>query len=669
MRSDTNNRYYSIGNGTSFNSFESASESLISGRMRLRQNNTTFTVADGSAANDLVVSALIERQDSAANIIKDGAGKMVLTGENTYTGSTTIDGGILSIGDGGTTGSVAGGIINNAALEVYRKNTITLANNISGAGTLTLKGDGTSDSQVNVTGDNSAYTGNITIDGARAAINMSGGDRVGSGSITVADTGQLWVTGGIISNNVFLNGKGTTEGAGQLGAVRFDGGTTLSGNVTLQSDSRLTTWTGAQATVTGVISGPGGLEKTGTGTLTLTRANTYSGTTTIAGGRLKVNSGLRNTAGIVVSSGATLETGATNMFTANHGAAMADSKVVTVNGGTWVMNSSMDSRIGNVTLNDGATWTSNRGLGNYDVLLANTSSGAATVTVGGAGASTMNGSGGIHLQGVQNFKIADVTGDAGADLTVDMVLGGQGSAGGAAGGINKTGAGTMVLNGTNTYTGKTTVAEGTLAIGATASIAISSEIEVKSGAFFDVSAQTGLNTVVNGAVTSGGFVLGDGQTLTGTGTILGPIQLADGAVIAPGNSPGTQTYTSDLIMGFGSGLDFELNGLSQDVGGGFNDLITVAGNLTLDGTLDVTYWLNDFSLTDFEDYWTIITYEGTLTDNGLELGTMPTLPGNLFFTIDTSNPREVRLVAVPEPSSAVLLALGGLALVFRRRRG
>jgi len=73
---------------------------------------------------------------------------------------------------------------------------------------------------------------------------------------------------------------------------------------------------------------------------------------------------------------------------------MADSRVITANGSTLLMTASMDSRIGNVTLNDAATWTSNRPTTGFDVILGDTSAGAATVTVSGTGASIMNGSGG-----------------------------------------------------------------------------------------------------------------------------------------------------------------------------------------------------------------------------------------------------------------------------------
>ena len=118
----------------------------------------------------------------------------------------------------------------------------------------------------------------------------------------------------------------------------------------------------------------------------------------------------------------------------------------------------------------------------YDILLANTSTGAATVAVTGNAASLMNGSGGIHLEGVQNFNVANVTGNAAADLTVSHGTGGSRLFGTpATGGIAKSGAGTMLLTNTNTYTGDTTVAAGVLAIDTGGSLTASSLIKVTGG--------------------------------------------------------------------------------------------------------------------------------------------------------------------------------------------
>ena len=153
--------------------------------------------------------------------------------------------------------------------------------------------------------------------------------------------------------------------------------------------------------------------------------------------------------------------------------------------------------------------------------------GAATVAVTGNAASLMNGTGGIHLQGVQNFDVADVTSNAAADLTVGMVLAGPGTAGGAAGGIAKSGAGTMVLTKTNTYTGATNVTQGTLVING------------------NISTST-LTTVDSGA------------TLAGNGTVGKTIV---NGTLAVGNSPGSMTFTDTL--GLNGNTIMEIDGTAR----------------------------------------------------------------------------------------------------------
>lgn len=104
------------------------------------------------------------------------------------------------------------------------------------------------------------------------------------------------------------------------------------------------------------------------------------------------------------------------------------------------------------------------------------------------------------------------------------------------------------------------------------------------------------------------------------------------------------------------------------VGGGINDLISGVTDLTLDGVLDVSGAGDWTAVVDFTT-WRLFDYSGTLTNNGLTLGTMPTLGAGQSFLIDTSTAGQVNLVAVPEPATVSLLA--GLALgagLFTRRR-
>ncbi|MCW1926118.1 autotransporter-associated beta strand repeat-containing protein [Luteolibacter arcticus] len=647
-------------------------------------------------------------------------------------------------------------------------------------------------------------------------------DGNGNGGGAAPSTGNMTLT--VSTNGLVEIGAGGTAAASTTDTVILNGGTlratdnstwstvmvaNASTTSTLQSNATFT------ATVSGDISGTGSVVKSGAGLVTFSTAKTLSGPIAVNEGRLLVSSTLRNTSGLTVGPGATLETGATNMFVAGHGDAVNASRLITVNGGTWLINSSMDSRIGNVTLSNGATWTSNRVLTGFDVLLANTTAGAATVTVANTGGNTtgsvMNGTGGIHLQGVQNFDVADVTGNASADLTVSMTLDNPGSMGGAAGGINKIGGGTMALAKQATYLGGTTInggvldltatggsggvirgtatinnggtlrlsaadvtgygtgtdrlstinvnAGGTLHVATTANQTLGNAVinltggsvtgiagsnidffqgssavntlassttatisgtkltlrqgtgvtftvadgTTASGIDLDVSSEitnatygnnpltkagdgtmrlSGTNTytgatnitggtlLVDGAIGTGAVTVGSGGTLGGgsaTAGLIGGNVTIDGT-LSPGNSAGTLSLAGSLMLQATANLNWELNSSAPlALGLGVNDLVTVAGDLTLDGILNIT-GSSSFDSAATGTRWTLLTYGGTLTNNILELGVMPTLEGDRSWELDTSTAGEIGLVIIPEPGAAALIGSFGMLLLLRRRR-
>ena len=108
--------------GTSFGSIAGAGTFTLS--------NKELTV--GSNNNSTEVSGIIT--GDGGSLVKVGSGTLTLTGNNTYTGGTTINAGTLQIGNGGTTGSVAGNITNNSALAFNRSDDITYSGMISGTG-------------------------------------------------------------------------------------------------------------------------------------------------------------------------------------------------------------------------------------------------------------------------------------------------------------------------------------------------------------------------------------------------------------------------------------------------------------------------------------------------------------------------------------------------------
>ena len=72
-----------------------------------------------------------------------GGGTTILTADNTYTGATTIAAGTLQLGNGGTSGAVVGDIVDNAALVFNRSDTATIPGDISGTGSVSQIGAGT----------------------------------------------------------------------------------------------------------------------------------------------------------------------------------------------------------------------------------------------------------------------------------------------------------------------------------------------------------------------------------------------------------------------------------------------------------------------------------------------------------------------------------------------
>lgn len=153
----------------------------------------------------------------------------------------------------------------------------------------------------------------------------------------------------------------------------------------------------------------------------------------------------------------------------------------------------------------------------------------------------------------------------------------------------------------------------------------------------------GTNTIVFTSGTLGfttlrvdGNVLGtatvnvpSGSTLQGIGSVANPVTVANGGILAPGDSPGTLTISNSLVLNNTSVLSYEL--------GTNSDLTVVTGSLTLDGTINVT---DAGGLSN--GTYTIFTY-GSLTDNGLLVGI---LPGGFSATVsnDVGNSRIVLVV-------------------------
>jgi autotransporter-associated beta strand protein len=353
--------------------------------------------------------------------------------------------------------------------------------------------------------------------------------------------------------------------------------------------------------------------KAGNGTQTLTGTLDYNGSTTVSGGTLALPDGDWKTGGLY-SGG----TGASGTIIVGAGATLSTSSGV-----TGLQNG--------LVLNGGTV--SSRGLAysNYRNLLLESN-----ITAGGAATSTISSE--ISLRGSRSIEVGN-----GSTLNITGGIANDGFDGGSQG-ITKTGAGTLGLSGNNTYTGTTTVSSGTL--------------------------------IVNGNISSSVTTVQSGATLGGAGTV-GSVTVNSGAFINPGNSPGILTVDGDYTQA--GTLNIEINGF---IAGSQHDQVNVDrvsgdGSVFLSGSLVTAFsggsYVNGnllfILLNDGSD-----TINGTFA--GLAQDSIVTNYGGfdwkISYTADSTGNsftggNDVALMAVPEPTAALLGGLGLLTLLRRRR--
>jgi autotransporter-associated beta strand protein len=401
------------------------------------------------------------------------------------------------------------------------------------------------------------------------------------------------------------------------------------------------------------------LQKTGDGTWRLSGVSTYTGSTTVSNGSLKlgVNGAINSGSALVVapttaSDASTLDLNGFTLTASNATAAL------TLGGAA---NS-------NANLSTGAAATGVLTLGGNVVYDATSNPGTATISGGAAGS-------GVTMTAARTFTIGD-SGNTTKELSVSAVITGTGGA------VIKAGAGTMELTGANTYTGGTTVNAGTLLV----------------------------NNTTGSGTGAAAVAVNSTATLGGNGIITGNVSVNAGGILAPGsavNTAGTITLSGSTISLAGNGsaetrLAFDFTGATGNVGAGVlaggeswwtnytgglltgtngkaNDLVNfTAATTNLDwdtggrvvlnqlGVTPYTWMLGDvINLLD----WTSLSTTGSTFNPGTDL-ILPDLDtANTGLTWDTTRFLATGAAAVtPEPSRMLLLMLGLMGLIFRRRR-
>ena len=371
------------------------------------------------------------------------------TGTFNQSGGTNTVTGVFSLGGAGAPGTAGSGTYNLTAGAL-------IVPGIQGAGGVFNLGGGT---LVASAGFSTSQAMTLTGSGGKGNINTGGyavtlsGVLSGSGGLNVLGQGNLTLAGGntysggttILAGTLSLNNAGALQNStvtvsasntllfnSNSGAIAtFNvGGLTGSGSIGLADGNYPVTLgvggNGAGTTYSGVLAGPGSLVKIGAGSLTLSGSNGYTGGTTIAAGALQVGSG-----GSGASIGGTSGVLDNGSLIFNHADGVTFPQIISGSGSLTQTGAGILTLLGSNTYSGGTT----------------ISAGTLQVGNGGSGAS-IGGTGNVLNNGSLIFNHGDA-------VVFPQVISGSG-------GLTQAGAGLLTLLGSNTYSGGTTIAAGTL---------------------------------------------------------------------------------------------------------------------------------------------------------------------------------------------------------------
>lgn len=383
-----------------------------------------FDIAD--AANTFTVSQNLTNAAGSSELSKYGAGTLVLSGTNTYAGGTEIYGGTLSVSSVanlGTGGLTFGVDPNNP--DLTRTLQTTGGTPLNFTQTVALNANGIFDTGADLTlagvvsGAGSltkTNSGTLTLSGANT---YAGGTFINGGTVSISATGNLGTGPLTFGTQDGLFGTLQTTGAGPID---------FAGSVTMNADGTFNT--GADLVLAGPITGPGDITKTGAANLILTADSSYSGNVAVNQGQLWFGNG---TAAGSINGNVALAAGTGLVFdrTTNHvyGGVISGAGAVTQQGTGAVAVTGNNTYSGGTTIATGST-----------------------LQVGNGGGTGTLGTGPVANAGSLIFNRNNT-------LTMAAAISGAGS-------VTQAGSGTTVFDAgvTNSYTGPTTINNGTLQV-------------------------------------------------------------------------------------------------------------------------------------------------------------------------------------------------------------
>jgi autotransporter-associated beta strand protein len=352
-------------------------------------NGASLDFATGSGQTNIVANDI----SGAGQLLNNNSSETRFTGSVTSTGGLTINSGTVRIGNGGTNGLYTGDTaLNGGTLAFDRSDTFTYGGIISGsgslakvsAGTVVLAGNSTNFSgtltifagtaRIGDGATNGLFSGNTTVNGGgtlafdRSDASSYSGTISGAGAVVKVNTGAMTLTasnsysgsttlfaGTLVADHASALGSGNitfSSGGGNTGTIRYtaasagtDWGARFknsTGTIRLDTD-------GHNVALAGAIdsSNTQGLVKSGSGSLTLSGANAYTGTTSVTAGVLELAStgggaAAGGTSALSVGTGATLLLSQSDQV--NNGA------TVTLSGGTIQRATGVSEVFGNLNL-------------------------------------------------------------------------------------------------------------------------------------------------------------------------------------------------------------------------------------------------------------------------------------------------------------------------------